>query len=201
MQLWPGSKVSSLTHISVILWAAKPVWFLSDAYWQLRRRTNSVCIWDSRLNPVCVCCKTCANLVEVQHMGGWTCFTWSERLACVFESQPTVTFHPTAICPVIPLSVLETRTSEGAGRVRECVNVSLWEVWICGAADNAWLVSSCHCFVLSELLFPTHTHTHTHTHTFHFPPTFFAQSFYQQFISQYLSHQSLQLVLKCSRRS
>lgn len=195
MQLWPGSRVSSLIRISVILWAAKPEWFLSDAYWQLRGRTDRVCICDLRLNPVCVCCKTCANLVEVWHMSGWTCFTWSERLVCVFESHPTATFHQTAICHVIPLSDLETRTSGGAGCVWECVNVSLWEVWICGATDNAWLVSSCHCFVLSELLFTTHTHT------LHFPPTFLAQSFYQQFISQYLSHQSLRLVLKCSRRS
>ena len=162
MQLWLRSEVSYASSLAYLcfLQAPKPEWFLSDAHWQRRGRTNHM--WGWLLSVFAA--QTPTKLLEVWHMSGWTNFTSHQGnvCVCVCVSHPKVTFHQTAICHVILLSGLETLMSDRARVsvcvcVCECVNVCLQEVWICGGADNARCVSSCRCLVPSGL----HTATHT----------------------------------------
>lgn len=145
---------ATVTWIKKFLWAPKPGWLLSDAYWWLRERTNHRCLFCASLNPIFAYNRRCTN-PAASYVSGWTCFTWS-RCVCIWLSDISSASH------VIPLSVLETRASERAG---ECVNVSLREVWMWGATCNARLL----CLVVSSLcvclLLFTRVHVQTRTDT------------------------------------
>lgn len=149
---------ATVTWIKKFLWALKPGWLLSDAYWWLRERTNHRCLFCASLNPIFAYNRRCTN-PAASYVSGWTCFTWSRCVCvCVFDS---VTFHQ-------PVTLSPCQSSRHEHQ-KELENV--W-MFLCSRCEcevplvmPGFFVLSCRLFVFVCCCSPVCTFKHAQTHT------------------------------------